>query len=219
MQQDGAIPLRTRASLIHRMKNWRDDASWQLFFDSYWRLIYDVARKAGLSDSEAQDVVSATMLSVARQMPNFEYDAKRGSFKAWLLTTTRWRIVDRVRQRLAAEPLEGSESDSSVGLIQNMPDPDGVVPDEVWEKDWKKNLLEVALAHLRLRIDPQKYQLFEFYVRKEWPADKVAQRFGVAVEQVYLAKHRITILLKSEIRRLQQRDSPTRVKRKRRTVR
>jgi RNA polymerase sigma-70 factor (ECF subfamily) len=37
----------TRASLIHRLKDWQDDASWQDFFKVYWKLIYGVARKAG----------------------------------------------------------------------------------------------------------------------------------------------------------------------------
>ncbi|HXJ61663.1 MAG TPA: sigma-70 family RNA polymerase sigma factor [Candidatus Dormibacteraeota bacterium] len=187
------------------MKDWQDQASWQAFFDTYWRLIYDVARKAGLSDSEAQDVVQETMLAVARQMPNFQYDAGRGSFKAWLLTTTRWRIIDRLRQRLSSAQLGASDSEApSTELVHSVPDPATVLPDQRWDDDWRRNLLEVALARLRARIDPHKYQLFDFYVNKAWPATKVAQRFGVPVRQVYLAKHRITVVLKKEIRRLER---------------
>jgi len=52
--------------LLSRLKDWRDDASWQEFFDTYWRLIYGVARKAGLSDAEAQDIVQETVFSVVR---------------------------------------------------------------------------------------------------------------------------------------------------------
>jgi RNA polymerase sigma-70 factor (ECF subfamily) len=70
--------------------------------------------------------------------------------------------------------------------------------------DWKKNLAEAALARIRARVDPQKYQLFDFYVNKEWPAAKVAERFGVSVNQVYLARHRLTALLKEEIQRLEE---------------
>jgi len=68
--KDELIP--TRASLIARLKNWQDQASWQDFFDSYWKLIYGVARKTGISDAEAQDVVQETMASVAKQMPNLK---------------------------------------------------------------------------------------------------------------------------------------------------
>jgi DNA-directed RNA polymerase specialized sigma24 family protein len=56
---DEFIP--TRATLINRLKNWQDQASWQDFFDTYWKLIYGLARKFGLNEEDAQDVVQETM--------------------------------------------------------------------------------------------------------------------------------------------------------------
>jgi hypothetical protein len=64
------------------------------------------------------------------------------------------------------------------------------------------------MTRVRTRVEPQNYQLFDFYVNKDWPAKKVAERFGVDIRQVYLAKHRITTLLKEEIQRMEN-DSPT----------
>src|SRR5881296_865959 len=96
-QKDELIP--TRASLLNRLKDWQDQSSWQEFFDTYWKLIYGVARKAGLTDVEAQDVVQETMASVAKHIPTFKYDPAIGSFKAWLLTKTRWCIIDQLRKR------------------------------------------------------------------------------------------------------------------------
>src|SRR5436309_5543177 len=75
-QRDELIP--TRASLLARLKDWKDHSSWQEFFDIYWKLIYGVARKAGLNDDEAQDVVQETMASVAKHMPTFKYDPAVG---------------------------------------------------------------------------------------------------------------------------------------------
>ena len=65
----------TRASLIQRLKNAHDDESWRDFFDTYWKLIYNSAIKAGLSDAEGQDVVQETVLSAWKALPGFEYDA------------------------------------------------------------------------------------------------------------------------------------------------
>src|SRR5580765_5645422 len=92
-------PIITRATLIARLENLQDQASWQEFFDIYWKLIYGVARQSGMTDAEAQDVVQDTLISVARHMPAFKYDPAIGSFKTWLLNMTRWRIVDQVRKR------------------------------------------------------------------------------------------------------------------------
>src|SRR6516164_6778524 len=83
----------TRWSLLARLKNWEDQASWREFFDTYWRLIYSVAIKSGLNDAEAQDVVRDTVLSVAKKIPELNCDPSAGSFKIWLLKFTRWRIL------------------------------------------------------------------------------------------------------------------------------
>ena len=97
MDPDEFIP--TRASLLGRLKDWEDQTSWREFFDTYWRLIYGVARKAGLTDSEGQDVVQETMIAVAKKMPGFTYAPKVDSFKGWLLTVTQWKIADQFRKR------------------------------------------------------------------------------------------------------------------------
>src|SRR5437660_10963154 len=88
----------TRRSLLARLKRWDDQESWQQFFDTYWKLIYSVALRAGLSESESEDVVQDTIFSVARQMPQFKYDRVRGSFKSWLFLITRRRIADHLRK-------------------------------------------------------------------------------------------------------------------------
>src|SRR5438309_5743981 len=92
-------PIPTRHSLLNRLKDWGDRTSWQDFFDTYWRLIYNVAVKAGLTDTEAQEVVQETVISVAKKISEFKTDPARGSFSAWLMHTTRWRIADQFRKR------------------------------------------------------------------------------------------------------------------------
>src|ERR1700753_3346622 len=89
----------TRITLLERCKNWKDESSWLEFFNTYWNLIYGVAVKGGLRPSEAEDVVMETMASVTKHMPGFKYDPTIGSFKAWLLNMTRWRITDQLRKR------------------------------------------------------------------------------------------------------------------------
>ena len=190
--EDELIP--TRTTLILRLKNWQDQSSWQEFFDTYWKLIYGVAIKGGLTKTEAQDVVQETMLSVAKHMPNFEYDRKIGSFKAWLLNMTRWRMIDQLRKR-------GNSAGNGIGnklLVQSNTDFEAL-----WDAEWEKNLFDAAITKVKRRLDPQKYQIFDFYVNKEWAPDKVAKTFGISINQVYLAKHRVIELIKEEVKRLE----------------
>ena len=197
--------LQTRVTLLNRLKDWRDQSSWQEFFDIYWKLIYGVARKAGLTESEAEDVVQETLFSVAKHIPTFKYDPAIGSFKGWLLNMARWRITDQLRKRgPQIQHRHDSADNTRTPTVERVPDANSLDLNAIWEADWENTLLEAAMKNVRPKLDPQKYQLFDFYVNKDWSPEKVAQTFNVTVNQVYLAKSRITEMLKEEVRRLEQ---------------
>lgn len=197
--------LRTRATLLGRLKDWEDQSSWQQFFDTYWGLIYGVARRAGLNDAEAQDVVQETMSAVAKHMPSFQYNPALGSFKTWLLNMTRWRIIDQRRKRAPGrEQPTATVAGATTASLDRLADPASLELDAMWEAEWEKNLVNTAMAQVKRKLDPQKFQIFDFYVNKEWPAEKVAATFGSSVDQVYLVKHRVTEMLKSEVKRLEK---------------
>jgi RNA polymerase sigma-70 factor (ECF subfamily) len=202
--QDELIP--TRATLIQRLKDWRDQSSWQDFFDTYWRLIYATAIKSGLTGTEAEDVVQETMISVAKHMPSFKYDPAIGSFKTWLLNMTRWRITDQLRKREPFVAGHSASNDTATGTrtADKVVDPMSRDLDALWDADWEKNLLDAAVAKVKRRLDPQKYQIFDLYVNKGWSPEKVAATLGISVSQVYLAKHRTTELIKEEVKKLEQ---------------
>jgi len=201
---DELIP--TRATLIQRLKNWQDQSSWQDFFDTYWKLIYGVALKGGLTATEAQDVVQETMISVAKHMPTFKYDPAIGSFKTWLLNMTRWRITDQLRKRgpFAASHPACDDDATGTRTADKVVDPASQDLDALWDAEWEKNLLDAAMAKVKRRLDPQKFQIFDLYVNKGWAPEKVAATFGISVDQVYLAKHRTTELIKEEVKKLDQ---------------
>jgi RNA polymerase sigma factor (sigma-70 family) len=204
MPEDDAKLIPTRASLIDRLKNWQDQASWQEFFDIYWKLIYGVARKSGLTETEAEDVVQETMAAVAKHMPLFTYDPVIGSFKCWLLNMTRWRVVDQLRKRGPMNPRGECDSNTGTREAERLVDPASLKLDEVWEAEWENNLLAAAVANVKRRSDPRKYQIFDLYVNKECAPEKVAGIFNIAIDQVYLIKHRVTELIKDEVRRLEK---------------
>lgn len=102
---------KTRKSLIARLDNWEDQKTWDEFYQTYWRLIYAVAIKAGLRPEEAFDCVQETILSIAKQSKKKLYDPEQGSFKTWLMNMTRWRINDQFRKRKKDTAMMGGEWD------------------------------------------------------------------------------------------------------------
>ncbi|MBI2928560.1 MAG: sigma-70 family RNA polymerase sigma factor [Verrucomicrobia bacterium] len=202
---DELIP--TRSSLLSRLKDWDDQESWRDFFNTYWKLIYGVAIKAGLSDTEAQDVVQETVLVVAKKMQDFKYDPAIGSFKGWLLHTTRWRIEDQRRKRLPEPtlPAYAPEDTARTPTVERVPDPHGFDLDAVWDGEWTKNLIDRALDRVKRQVKPKQYQLFHLYVIKQWPVEEIVKTFGVSADQVYAAKSRISPLVQKEIEYLETR--------------
>lgn len=196
----GDDSLATRASLLGRIKNWEDARSWEEFTQTYSRLIRAVALKAGLTEAEAKDVEQETLLRVAKTIHEFESNPDRGTFKSWLLNLTRWRIADQFRRRSpdgapSAPPSDATSTRTST--IERVPGPENL--EEEWEVEWKKNILETALARVGRKVKAKHLQIFDLYAIRHWPAGKVARELGVTRMQVYLVNHRLTKLVKREV--------------------
>jgi RNA polymerase sigma factor (sigma-70 family) len=200
--------LVTRRSLVERLGDWNDGKRWQQFFDSYWKLIHRAARKAGLTESEAQEVVQETLITVAKKIDRLKYDPALGSFKGWLLNITRWRIADQFRKRKNAGEQRArtrrGENEKITATIERIADPAGFDLDAAWDEEWHRNLLQAATERVKKKVSAKQYQIFDCYVLKEWPVQKVAKELRVSVAQVYLAKHRLSSLLKKEVKRVER---------------
>ena len=195
--------LPTRQSLVKRLKRLDDQESWRDFFNLYWGLLYSTAIKAGLSDSEAQDVVQDTIILVSKKMDGFKYDPAVDSFKGWLLYLTRKRIAMEYRKRARGRPqAAAADLNDLTAEIEALPDPAGLGQEKVWDEEWHQTMWEAAIAQVKKQVALKQFQMFDLYVVKERPAREVALALGVAVAQVYLAKHRVSALVKHELLQL-----------------
>jgi RNA polymerase sigma factor (sigma-70 family) len=208
MSPDEQLP--TRASLLERLKNLDDQASWTEFYQTYHELIYSVARRAGLTEHEAGEALQETLISVARKMPEFTYDPTKDSFKGWLLTVTRWRVRDQLQKRRNTGLQERLRSASSAddqsqrtATVDRVPDPAGFELAAIWDEEWEKHLLETALRRIKRQVHPQHYEIYHLHVVLDQPVQEVKKTLGVSAAQVYLAKHRVGSLLRRELKRLQ----------------
>jgi len=197
---------KTRKSLIARLDNWEDQRTWDEFYQTYWRLIYSVAVKAGLRADEAFDCVQETILSIAKQSKRKLYDPEQGSFKTWLMNMTRWRINDQFRKRKKDTAMAGGEwdNDRKTAVIDRVEDPNGDLLSRLWDVEWKKNIADAALSRVKAQVSPKQYQIFHYYVIKQWDAKKVQDHLNVSMAQVYLAKHRVGSVLKRELAKLEE---------------
>ena len=167
--------------------------------------MYTAALKSGLNETEAQEVVQETVIAVAKKMHAFKYDPAVGSFKSWLLHITRCRIADQLRKRYkeAVVVQPASAETSRTDAMARLPDPNSLNLEAIWEEDWQENLIAAALTRVKKQVKPRQYQIFDLYVVKGWSVNQVRQTLGVSATQVYLAKFRISNLVKKAVKKLE----------------
>ena len=95
------------------------------------------------------------------------------------------------------------EGDRKTAVIDRFEDPKGDLLERMWDVEWKKNLADAALSRVKAQVSPKQYQIFDYYVVRQWDAGKVQKKLNVSMAQVYLAKHRVGAVLKKELAKLE----------------
>jgi RNA polymerase sigma factor (sigma-70 family) len=196
--------LATRWTLIRKLTQTDcDEESWREFYQMYQRLIHGVAIKAGLRNAEAQDIVQETMRSVCEKIHDFKPDPAHGSFKSWLLQMARWRIIDHIRKQPPAKSPSASIEDSGrTSTVARIPDPASLQLEAIWDEQWRKELFGLAVERIKEQVSPDQFQIFDFYMLRQMPVARILRSLKVSRAQVYLARHRVSKLIKKEIKTL-----------------
>jgi RNA polymerase sigma factor (sigma-70 family) len=211
MMSDEPSSIRTRPSLLGRLKSGDDSQSWDEFYRIYGKLVRDFALQAGLSATEADEVVQETVIATSRHLPEFQYDPKKCRFKTWLLNQTSWRIKDQLKKRrkessfIHNSPAAGTDDKTSgTTAINRVPDPAALDLETVFETQWQRSLYVGALERVKEKFSLKQFQIFDLVVTQEWPAADVAKSLGVSLTNVYVTRHRVSAAIARETKRLEK---------------
>lgn len=206
MRHDPGSTLRTRPTLLWRVRNWEDGDSWSEFHRLYRRLIYGRARRAGLSHPDAEDVAQEVFKRVAETIRDFDLDPARGSFRGWLMKLTQWRIADRFESRAqqpaVSPPAPRDDTAPRTATIERVPAP--LDDEDEWDREWREHVLAAASERLARQVQPRHFQIFDLHVRQHWPVLKVATELGSNPASIYVICHRLSKKLKAEVEKLQR---------------
>src|SRR5262249_7743830 len=146
----------TRASLLLRLRDSRDEAAWKEFIDLYGPLVYGYARKQGLQDADAADLGQEVLSAVVAAVGRLEYDPARGSFRNWSSRVVRhkrshWRAREGNRQH-------GSGDSETQRLLEQWPGPQD--NEAAWEAEWEERLFAWACEQVRRSVAEPTWQAF-----------------------------------------------------------
>ena len=105
-------------------------------------------------------------------------------------------------RRAPISPL--SDETARTATIERIADPASLNLDSLWDTEWERNLMAAALERMKARVSGRQFQMFDLYVLQHWPVGDVARTLRVSVAQVYLAKHRVSALLKKAVKKLEK---------------
>lgn len=170
--------LETRSTLLRGVRDPRNAGSWGEFHDLYGPLIRSHARRWGLAEHDAEDVVQEVFRKLITSLRTFRLDPPRprGRFRAWLKTVTRNAILDRPRR----EPPMG-----------DLPDPAEPPSDDQWLRDYRRRILEIVLRRVQSEAKPRDWYAFEQHLLLKRRAAAVAQELGITVNNVFKITSRV----------------------------
>ncbi len=202
--------LPTRPSLLGRLANLADDASWREFYLTYQDRIRNFARRRGLQEHDAEDVAQDVFRRVAQTIHTYKHPSRRGAFRKWLFQLARWRTTDKMRRRGPGQSVgpglsgagapEDEANGSLLDQISSRPELDREL-----ELEAKRFLLEKLLARIETSVSKKHLQIFQMIMLDEVPVPRVAELFHTTPAAVYVIKHRVFERLRSEVEKL----SPT----------
>ena len=182
----------THASLLARLADGQDADAWRDFEGRYGELIRGFARRRGLQNSDADDVLQEVLMAVSRNLPGFRYDPARGRFRGYLKTIALRAISKKMcqsRGEAAQELLDEQCREAAT-------DPE---VEELWESEWRQYHLRTAMEAARAAFNDTDLAAFDAYAGKGRAAEDVAAELGVSVDSVYQAKSRILRRLRESL--------------------
>jgi len=195
-----AEPPLTRVSLLTRLKDGTDGDAWREFVQLYGPVVYGFARKRGLQDADAADLMQEVLRSVARNADKMEYDPRRGTFRGWLYTVTRNKIYNFLSSQRNRP--KGTGDSGAQERLDSLPDRENDREDD-WELEYRRQLSAKAMDLVKPEFQANTWKAFWGTAVEGRAAQEVGEELKMTPGAVYVAKSRVLARLRDEVQKMQ----------------
>ncbi len=194
----------TRASLILRLPSAADADAWREFVSIYEPFVYRFARRGGLQDADARELVQNVLLSVARAVGRWQPDTDRGRFRTWLFRIARNQLIDLSAKRCRQVAARGGTT--MLGLLDQQPAANSWSSDDV-RRSHRQELFRWAADRVKTTVRDATWQAFWITAVEERSVEDAAHAVGLSVGAVYIARSRVLARLRDEIKKWEDDDA------------
>ena len=191
----------TRSSVLRAVAVTGNEAAWSRLFDLYAGFVYSIARRKGLNDADADDMVQTVFADLARNLPSFDYDRAKGRFRSYLAGLVNWRVIDRLNASRRDAELKSNfwnEMRAAAGS-----------DDGFAEREWQAAALEEALRRIKTDVRPKHYAAFVASTIEGQDSEIVMNLYGISRDNLYQIRNRLTAKLREKVKEvLAEMDEP-----------
>jgi RNA polymerase sigma factor (sigma-70 family) len=189
---------KTRATLIQRVQNQHDEASWEEFVRVYRRYIYAIIRSMNISEHDTEDILQQVLINLWNSLPKMDYE-KINRFRSWLSTVTKNCVTDFIRKRTReANRLEKAGKDDTLTYLKAIRLPE---IDNIAEREWEVHLTNLALENIEPLFSGKAVDAFRLTLKGK-SVEEIAKELDLKENSVYRLKNRVKERLILEIRHL-----------------
>jgi len=186
----------TRATFLLRLRNRTDRLTWQEFHQRYGELLYRYARARGASLVDAEDIVQEVEMYLVKALDGFEYDVRKGRFRAYL----RAAVIRAMGRRASKEARQGEAVDPHA--FDYLSAGKEAEADQRWEREWQLHRLRWALRKVAPEFEEGTLRAFQLHVLNGESAEQTAEQLGINKTSVYQAKSRVLRRVKDRLETL-----------------
>jgi RNA polymerase sigma factor (sigma-70 family) len=192
----------TRASLLLQIRDGSNHSAWQEFVKLYGPVVYGYARKRGLQDADAADLMQDVLRSVSTAIGRLEYDRNQGTFRGWLFTITRNKVFNFLSARRLRP--QGSGDTTTHRMLES--EPAASEGDDAWELEYQRRVAALAMERIKAEFQEKTWRAFWLTAVEGVAAGEAARQIGLSTGALYVAKSRVLARLKDEVETLRQQE-------------
>lgn len=185
----------TNESLILRVKDPADAASWSDFLSIYRPVVVRMACGRGLQHADADDLAQQVFLSVAKAIEAWEPDAHQPPFRMWLARITRNAIVNALTRRRPDTP---GGSTSVQEMLHELPDRNDETTQQLMEES-RREAIRWATEEIKSEFTEVTWTMFWLTSIQGQSIAEVARLNDKTPGAVYMARFKVMQRLKEKV--------------------
>lgn len=182
---DTNLANRTTTKLLDALRDYRNEPAWAQIDSRYRPVIRGLARQLGLNEADSEEVAQQSLAEFVRAYREGRYDRGKGRLSSWILGIAHHTTLKMIRSG-KREVHPGATAVAEIadeGRLRS-----------IWTDERDRQILQRALAAIRdeSAVDDRTLLAFELVGLRGVPAAEAAAQCGMSVDQVYVARSRVT---------------------------